>query len=120
MFHADNSYWYPECRIHSQRVMTNTVSNTAFRGFGGPQGMVFAERMMDQIAIELGEDPLEIRRRNFYRRGKSTTPYGMEITDNILNEVVDELERTSRYQQRRKADCEVQCGQPICETRYRA
>ena len=103
MFHADNAYYYPDCRIHSQRVFTNTVSNTAFRGFGGPQGMVFAERMMDAIAIEMGEDPLEIRRRNFYRRGRSVTPYGMAVKDNILNEVVDELERTSRYQQRRKA-----------------
>ncbi len=102
MFHADNAYWYPDCRIHSERVMTNTVSNTAFRGFGGPQGMVFAERMMDEIAIRLNEDPLEIRRRNFYRNGKSVTPYGMQITDNILNEVVDELERTSGYQKRRK------------------
>lgn len=103
MFHADNSYFYPQCRIHSQRVMTNTVSNTAFRGFGGPQGMVFSERLMDQIAIELDEDPLEIRRRNFYRKGKSTTPYGMVVTDNILNEIVDELELSSQYQKRRKA-----------------
>lgn len=102
MFHADNSYFYPAYKIHSERVKTNTVSNTAFRGFGGPQGMVFAERMMDQIAIELNEDPLEIRRRNFYRKGKSTTPYGMKVTDNIINEVVDELERTSKYQKRRK------------------
>ncbi|MBL1404779.1 MAG: xanthine dehydrogenase molybdopterin binding subunit [Rhizobiales bacterium] len=102
MFHADNSYFYPSYKIHSERVKTNTVSNTAFRGFGGPQGMVFAERMMDQIAIELDEDPLEIRRRNFYRKGKSTTPYGMKVTDNIINEIVDELERTSKYQKRRK------------------
>ncbi len=102
MFHADNSYYYPKVKIHSQRVFTNTVSNTAFRGFGGPQGMVFAERMMDQIAIQLGEDPLEIRRRNFYRKGKTVTPFGMEVTDNIINEIVDELEHTSQYQKRRK------------------
>lgn len=102
MFHADNSYFYPAYKINSERVKTNTVSNTAFRGFGGPQGMVFAERMMDQIAIELNEDPLEIRRRNFYRKGKSKTPYGMKVTDNIINEVVDELERTSDYKKRRK------------------
>lgn len=102
MFHADNSYFYPAYKIHSERVKTDTVSNTAFRGFGGPQGMVFAERMMDQIAIELDEDPLEIRRRNFYRKGKSTTPYGMKVTDNIVSNVVDELEHTSKYQKRRK------------------
>lgn len=103
MFHADNAYYYPDCRIHSQRIFTNTVSNTAFRGFGGPQGMVFSERMMDAIAIGMDEDPLEIRRRNFYRRGRSVTPYGMAVKDNILNEVVDELERSSAYQRRRKA-----------------
>lgn len=102
MFHADNCYFYTAYKINSERLKTNTVSNTAFRGFGGPQGMVFSERMMDQIAIELDEDPLEIRRRNFYRKGKSTTPYGMKVTDNIINELVDELERTSKYQKRRK------------------
>ncbi|MCB1461685.1 MAG: xanthine dehydrogenase molybdopterin binding subunit, partial [Nitratireductor sp.] len=103
MFHADNSYFYPQVRIHSKRVKTNTVSNTAFRGFGGPQGMVFAERLMDQIAVELGEDPLEIRKRNFYRSGRDVTPFGMQVTDNILKELVGELEKTSDYQRRRKA-----------------
>ncbi len=103
MFHADNSYYYPQVRIHSRRVKTNTVSNTAFRGFGGPQGMVFAERLMDQIAIELDEDPLEIRKRNFYRKGRDVTPFGMKVTDNILKELVGELEKTSQYQKRRKA-----------------
>ena len=67
MFHADNAYFYPSARILSRRVRTNTVSNTAFRGFGGPQGMLFAERMMDSIAIELGLDPLVVRKRNLYR-----------------------------------------------------
>ncbi|MCG6856873.1 MAG: xanthine dehydrogenase molybdopterin binding subunit [Salaquimonas sp.] len=103
MFHADNSYFYPEVRIHSRRVKTNTVSNTAFRGFGGPQGMVFAERLMDQLAIKLGEDPLTIRKRNFYGRGRDVTPFNMKVTDNILRELVDELEKTSDYQKRRKA-----------------
>ena len=64
MFHADNAYHYPRARIHSRRVRTDTVSNTAFRGFGGPQGMLFAERMMDAIAITLGLDPLAVRKRN--------------------------------------------------------
>lgn len=102
MFHADNSYFYPAVRIHSKRVKTDTVSNTAFRGFGGPQGMVFAERMMDQIAIELGQDPLAIRKRNFYRRGRDVTPYGMRVKDNILKPLVGELEQSSRYQARRR------------------
>ncbi|MEC9343292.1 MAG: xanthine dehydrogenase molybdopterin binding subunit, partial [Pseudomonadota bacterium] len=103
MFHADNSYFYPQVRIHSKRVRTNTVSNTAFRGFGGPQGMVFAERLMDQIAVETGEDPLEIRKRNFYRAKRDVTPFGMKVGDNILKELVGQLEKTSDYQKRRKA-----------------
>ena len=69
MFHADNAYFYPAVRIHSRRLRTNTVSNTAFRGFGGPQGMVFAERMMEAIAIRTGHDALDVRKRNFYRQG---------------------------------------------------
>lgn len=101
MFHADNSYFYPQVRIHTKRVKTDTVSNTAFRGFGGPQGMVFAERMMDEIAIRLNADPLEIRKRNFYRSGKDVTPYGMQVKDNILKPIVGELERRSDYLERR-------------------
>ena len=66
MFHADNAYYYPSCRIVTRRLRTNTVSNTAFRGFGGPQGMLFAERMMDQIAYVTGRDPLDVRKANFY------------------------------------------------------
>ncbi|MCB1387175.1 MAG: xanthine dehydrogenase molybdopterin binding subunit [Nitratireductor sp.] len=102
MFHADNAYFYPEYRIHTDRVFTNTVSNTAFRGFGGPQGLLFAERLMDHIAIALDEDPLEIRRRNFYRRGRAVTPYGMAVKDNLLEDIVGDLARDCRYQQRRK------------------
>src|SRR4029079_14979054 len=60
MFHADNAYYYPSARIYSRRLMTNTVSNTAFRGFGGPQGMMFSERMMDAIAVKLGLDALDV------------------------------------------------------------
>lgn len=101
MFHADNAYFYPQVRIHSKRVKTNTVSNTAFRGFGGPQGMVFAERLMDQIAARLGVDPLEIRKRNFYRKGRDITPYGMRVEDNILKDVVGQLARTCDYAARR-------------------
>ncbi|MFK7902170.1 MAG: xanthine dehydrogenase molybdopterin binding subunit [Nitratireductor sp.] len=103
MFHSDNCYFYPTFKIHSNRIKTNTVSNTAFRGFGGPQGMVFSERMMDQIAIHLGQDPLEIRRRNFYTKSKNITPYGMRVKDNVIVEIVDRLERSSNYQKRRKS-----------------
>ena len=102
MFHADNAYYYPHARIASQRIRTNTVSNTAFRGFGGPQGMVCAERMMDEIAIRLGVDPLTIRKRNFYARGRDVTPYGLKLEDNIISAVVRELEKTSDYKARRR------------------
>ena len=102
MFHSDNAYFYPAARIGTRRLMTNTVSNTAFRGFGGPQGMVLAERMMDSIAIERGIDPLTVRKRNFYRTGeRDETPYGMRVEDNILKDLVATLERTSEYWHRR-------------------
>ena len=81
MFHADNAYYYPSARILSRRVRTDTVSNTAFRGFGGPQGMMLAERMMDDIACRLGLDPLDVRKRNLYGRGRDITPYGMKVGD---------------------------------------
>ena len=66
MFHADNGYYLPHVRITSHRCKTHTVSNTAFRGFGGPQGMMGIEKVIDAIARELGLDPLEVRRRNLY------------------------------------------------------
>ncbi|MCX5514825.1 xanthine dehydrogenase molybdopterin binding subunit [Kaistia algarum] len=102
MFHADNSYFYPECRVLTRRYRTNTCSNTAFRGFGGPQGMVFAERMMDQIAYRLGKDPLDVRKANFYAAGRDRTPYGQQVTDNLLPELVAELEAKSDYRARRE------------------
>jgi xanthine dehydrogenase large subunit len=101
MFHADNAYFYPELSIRSRRLRTNTVSNTAFRGFGGPQGMMLAERMMDAIAACLGLDPLDVRKRNFYGRNRDRTPYGMRVEDNVIPEIVEELERTSDYRARR-------------------
>ena len=113
MFHADNAYLYPHARIFSRRLLTDTVSNTAFRGFGGPQGMVFAERMMDAIAIRLGLDPLVVRRRNFYRSPEDTTPYGMPVTDNIIHELVAELEKTADYGCRRAAIAKFNAESPI-------
>ena len=107
MFHADNAYHYPAVRIHSRRVRTDTVSNTAFRGFGGPQGMLFAERMMDAAAITLGLDPLVVRRRNLYGPGRDLTPYGMRVEEHALfTRLVRELERTSDYRGRRRATVE--------------
>ena len=103
MFHADNAYYYPSARILSRRVRTDTVSNTAFRGFGGPQGMMLAERMMDDIACRLGLDPLDVRKRNLYGRGRDVTPYGMKVGDNTaVSRLVRALEKTSGYRERRK------------------
>ena len=103
MFHADNAYHYPAARIHSRRVRTDTVSNTAFRGFGGPQGTLFAEHMMDAVAITLGLDPLVVRKRNLYAPGRDVTPYGMRVDDHTVTRIVRRLERTSGYAARRRA-----------------
>ena len=114
MFHADNAYYYPSCRIVTRRMRTNTVSNTAFRGFGGPQGMLFAERMMDQIAFATGRDPLDVRKANFYDGvGRDRTPYGMRVEDNILHELTAEIERTSDYRARRQAIGEFNATSPV-------
>jgi xanthine dehydrogenase large subunit len=103
MFHAANSYWLPECRIASKRLKTNTVSNTAFRGFGGPQGMVTIERVMDAIAHERGLDPLDVRKANFYHTGSDRTPFGQTVEDpETLKEIVEELEQSCDYRARRK------------------
>ncbi len=101
MFHADNAYYLPAAHIVTRRMKTNTVSNTAFRGFGGPQGMLAIERVLDDIAWTLGIDPLDLRKRNLYGPGRDMTPYGMQITDNIMPELIDTLERTSDYRARR-------------------
>ena len=110
MFHADNAYYYPAARIHSRRVRTDTVSNTAFRGFGGPQGTLFAERMMDAVAITLGIDPLVVRKRNLYAPGRDVTPYGMRVDDHTVTRIVRRLERTSGYAARRRAVARFNAG----------
>ncbi len=104
LFHADNAYWYPAVRVRSEPLYTNTVSNTAFRGFGGPQGMLAAERWIEDIAYALGRDPLEIRKANFYGTDRdNVTPYHQSVEDNVIHRVVEELEASSDYQARRAA-----------------
>jgi xanthine dehydrogenase large subunit len=104
MFHADNAYYLDHVHIVSHRCKTNTVSNTAFRGFGGPQGMVGIEHVVDEIARHLHIDPLTVRKRNFYgKRDRNITPYHMMVEDNIIPELVAELERDAEYTKRRKA-----------------
>jgi xanthine dehydrogenase large subunit len=102
LFHADNAYHYPALNIVSRRLRTHTVSNTAFRGFGGPQGMLFAERMMSAIAATLQRDPLDVRMANFYAKGRDTTPYQQKIEDNVLLDLVRQLELSSGYRARRE------------------
>ncbi len=103
MFHLDNAYYFEAVRIASKRCRTNTVSNTAFRGFGGPQGMLVGERMIEAVARALGRDPLDVRKVNFYGgEGRNLTPYHMKVEDFVLHELVEDLERASGYRRRRE------------------
>jgi xanthine dehydrogenase large subunit len=103
LFHCDNAYFYPAVKAVSAPLYTNTVSNTAFRGFGGPQGMVGAERVIDEVAFATGKDPLEIRKVNFYGVGeRNVTPYHQTVEDNIIQRIVSELEESSDYARRRR------------------
>ena len=129
MLHADNCYHLPAIRIESHRLRTNTQSATAFRGFGGPQGMIGIERVMDHAAFVLGRDPLEVRRANFYvgMRGGSgasgggilarmtpqTTPFGMEVEDFIADEIVAELEQRAGYAVRRAEIAAWNAASPV-------
>ena len=105
MFHADNGYFLPAARIQGHRVKTHTVSNTAFRGFGGPQGMLAIENIIEQVATATGLDPLDVRKRNLYRAedGRDTTHYGQQIEQHIIGPLIDRLENNSDYRQRRQA-----------------
>ncbi len=103
VFHADSSYWLPDVTITGLCCKTNTVSNTAFRGFGGPQGMATTEYVIDEIARYLQRDPLDIRLANLYGKDRNNvTPYFQTITDNILPELFDELLASSDYKHRRQ------------------
>ena len=103
LFHADNAYFYPNVRLISRPMKTNTVSNTAFRGFGGPQGVLAAERMIEEIAFATGQDTLDVRKINFYgETDRNVTPYHQTIKDNILPRLIEELESTADYRKRRE------------------
>ena len=103
MFHADNAYFLPAAHITGHRVKTHTVSNTAFRGFGGPQGMVAIENIVEQIATATGLDPLAVRKRNLYTAegGRDTTHYGQQLEQHIIAPLIERLEATSDYSARR-------------------
>lgn len=107
IFHLDNAYFLDAVSIRSLRCRTNTVSNTAFRGFGGAQGILAIEYIVDDIARRLGRDPLEVRRVNFYglpgEAARTTTHYGMRVEDNIAPQLVEALARDCAYASRRAA-----------------
>jgi xanthine dehydrogenase large subunit len=104
LFHADNCYHYPAVHLTSRPYRTNTQSNTAFRGFGGPQGMLAAERVIEEVAYACGLDPLEVRKRNFYGTARdNVTPYHQVIADNGIRDLVAKLEADCDYAVRRAA-----------------
>jgi xanthine dehydrogenase large subunit len=102
LFHSDNCYYIPNMRVTGLKCRTNKVSNTAFRGFGGPQGMMAIEEVMDQIANALGVDPLSVRQKNLYDLNKrNTTHYGMVVEDNVAPKIIEQLAISSDYHNRR-------------------
>jgi xanthine dehydrogenase large subunit len=112
--HFDNSYYLSDVDIRAACGKTNTQSNTAFRGFGGPQGAIAIEYVIDEIARNLGRDPLDVRRLNFYgKEERNVTPYGQVIVDNVIHELVAELEQTSEYRARRAAIEEYNRSSPV-------
>lgn len=114
LFHADSSYFYPDASIRSRRLKTDTCSNTAFRGFGGPQGMLAAERLIDAIAITLGKDPLDVRKLNFYDDERNVTPYGMPVEEHeVMHDLIDKLEASSDYRARREAVKAFNANSPV-------
>ncbi len=139
IFHADNAYFLQDVEIASYRLKTNTQSHTAFRGFGGPQGMIVIENIMGDIARKLGLDALDVRMRNLYgeeliapstspRRTarentvraqpveasrRNTTHYGMQVEDNILEPLLSKLEQTSQYRRRQAAISAWNSASPV-------
>ena len=116
MFHCDNAYYLENVNITSYRCKTNTVSNTAFRGFGGPQGMHAIEYVIDDIARTLNKDPLQVRRLNFYGVDeRNVTQYQQTVDDNIINEIVDKLEADADYIERRKSVSEFNAQNSVLQ-----
>ncbi|MGH1356800.1 MAG: xanthine dehydrogenase molybdopterin binding subunit [Thalassovita sp.] len=133
MLHADNAYFLPNVRIESHRLRTNTQSATAYRGFGGPQGMVGIERVMDHVAHTLGMDPAELRVRNYYdameggaaprpaasprdiseKKKRDVTPYGQRVSDFVLDEMTAQLLKSSDYSERRARIAAWNAANPV-------
>ncbi len=122
IFHADNAYFLEDVAITSYRCKTNTQSHTAFRGFGGPQGMIVTESILGDIARHLGLDPLAVRLANLYSNEatatgglRDTTHYGMRVEDNILAPLITTLAASSDYAQRRQDIARWNAGSPVIQ-----
>jgi len=114
MFHSDNAYYLGDATINGHRCKTNLASNTAYRGFGGPQGMVAIEEIMDTVARELGKDPLDVRKRNYYgKTERNVTHYYQTVEHNMLAEMTAELEASSEYAKRREEISAFNAASPI-------
>ena len=102
LLHIDNAYYLSDVSVENYLCKTNTSSSTAFRGFGGNQGMMVIENIIDNVARFLRRDPAEIRKINFYQKNrKNITHYGMKIEDNVINEIFSKLIKSSNYKNRR-------------------
>ena len=127
IFHADNAYFLEDVDISSYRCKLNVQSQTAFRGFGGPQGMIVIETIMGDIARHLRMDPFDVRMRNLYSdettrnsttkkpAWRNTTHYQMKVEDNILNPLLSKLEQTSQYRERRQQISEWNAVNPVIQ-----
>ncbi|WP_313312372.1 xanthine dehydrogenase molybdopterin binding subunit [Pulveribacter sp.] len=114
VFHCDNAYFLEHVEIASYRCKTNTQSHTAFRGFGGPQGVLAIEAILGDIARHLGLDALDVRLRNLYGVGeRDVTHYQMRVEDNILHELLPQLEQSAQYRQRQKAIAAWNAQSPV-------
>ena len=114
IFHSDNAYYLSDVVIDSYRCKTNTQSHTAFRGFGGPQGVMAIETILGDIARHLGLDALDVRYANLYGTSdRNVTHYGMTIEDNILTPLLQKLEQTSHYRQRKKEILAFNASSPV-------
>ncbi|MBC7603986.1 MAG: molybdopterin-dependent oxidoreductase, partial [Ramlibacter sp.] len=114
IFHSDNAYFLSDVEIVSYRCKTNVQSHTAFRGFGGPQGVIAIEAILGDIARHLGLDSLDVRKRNLYGIDeRNVTHYQMKVEDNILDPLIAQLETSSRYRERRVAIERWNAGNPV-------
>ncbi|PXW97074.1 xanthine dehydrogenase molybdenum binding subunit apoprotein [Sphaerotilus hippei] len=112
--HFDNAYWLPDVAMHGYSARTNTQSNTAFRGFGGPQGAMAIEVILDRIARTLGRDALAVRQANFYGVGeRDVTPYEQRVEDNVIHPLVEQLAREGRYAERRAEIAAYNAASPV-------